>query len=138
MQSYITTILVVLILVWYRFPGPHEALPHQQLYSRFIKDINSIVFQLYNDLKHVYVFNTGISLNGYNLNFRYKQVHEYQPAARPGGKLCMFNTGAEHSKPPHNLTIVKVSPISLELSLNIFIEFIELIRVFSILYLKLD
>ena len=81
MQTYIKRVLVVLILVWYRSPGPHEALQHQQLYSRFIKDINSIVFQLYSDLKHVYVFNTGISLNGYNLNSRYKQVHAYQPAA---------------------------------------------------------
>ena len=54
--------------------------------------------------------NTLMSLNVFiNKICRYQKVHAYLPAVTPGEKLRMFKTGAKHSEPPHNLTIVKVS-----------------------------
>ena len=74
------------------------------------------------------IANTGISLNVYYIHFnsRYKKVHAYLPAERPGGKLRRFNTGIEHSDPPHNLTIIKVNIVSkmrMEDSLNLKLFF---------------
>ena len=37
--------------------------------------------------------------------------------------MHLFDTGAAHSKPPHNITIVKVSDESLILSISLFYRF---------------
>ena len=46
-------------------------------------------------------------------------MYAYEPASKPGGKMHLFDTGVAHSKPPHNITIVKVSLKSITPSVSI-------------------